>query len=97
MLVYNGREIRTILALEEHGEKLQIALVIREQLYSKYQFIYLFLNVFYFLKVYNLIIFKRNSDFINMAIEHITKNREESTTKLYPHDLFYRRVSIFLI
>lgn len=36
-LVYNGREIRTILALQEHGEKLQLALTIREHLYSKYK------------------------------------------------------------
>ena len=38
---YNGRDILTRLVLQEHGEKLQLALVIREQLYSKY-FISLF-------------------------------------------------------
>lgn len=34
---YNGREIPTRLALEEHGEKLQCALLIREHLYQRNQ------------------------------------------------------------
>ena len=70
VVTYNGREIETKLAIQEHGEKLQLALTIREQLYPK------------------------NPEFINLAIEFTTKNREEQNAKLiYPHDLFYRRVS----
>lgn len=67
---YNGRDILTHLALQEHGEKLQMALMIREQLYSK------------------------NPDFVNSAIEFTTKNRADSASKhVYPHDIFYRKVS----
>ena len=37
---------------------------------------------------------KRNPELINGAIEYLAKNREESNSKLvYPHDLFYRKVS----
>ncbi len=35
MINYNNRNILTTLAIEEHGEKLNCALVIREQLYPK--------------------------------------------------------------
>lgn len=35
MINYNGRNIYTHFCLEEHGEKLQCALIIREQLYMK--------------------------------------------------------------
>lgn len=67
---YNGRDISTVLALEEHGEKLQCALILREQLNAK------------------------NPELINAAIEFIAKSREEMNTKLiYPHDIFYRKVS----
>ncbi|CAF0780515.1 unnamed protein product [Brachionus calyciflorus] len=67
---YNGRDVKSKLALLEHAEKLQLALVIREQLYSK------------------------NQELINLAIEYTTKNREDLNSKLiYPHDVFYRRVS----
>ena len=60
----------TTLALEEHGEKLQCALILREQLNAK------------------------NAELINAAIEFIAKGREEMNTKLiYPHDVFYRKVS----
>jgi hypothetical protein len=34
-LAYNGRDIQTCWALQEHGEKLQLALTIREQFYTK--------------------------------------------------------------
>jgi hypothetical protein len=34
---YNGREIETSLALEEHGEKLKCAILIREHLFAKNQ------------------------------------------------------------
>lgn len=67
---YNGRDICTTLALEEHGEKLQCALILREQLNAK------------------------NPELINAAIEYIAKNREDGSTKnVYPHDIFYRKVS----
>ena len=70
LVSYNGRDIMTKLVFQEHGEKLQIALCIREQLYTK------------------------NTEFINSAIEFTTKNREDLNSKLiYPHDVFYRRVS----
>jgi len=70
MINYNGRDISTSMALEEHGEKLQCALILREQLNSK------------------------NPELINASIEFIAKNREEMNTKLiYPHDVFYRKVS----
>jgi nuclear pore complex protein Nup133 len=68
--VYANREILTRLALKEHGEKLQCALSMREQLYAKYP------------------------DLINSAIEYTIRNREDMSAKLvYPHDVFYRRVS----
>ena len=58
------------MALEEHGEKLQCALILREQLNAK------------------------NPELINAAIEYIAKNREDGSTKnVYPHDIFYRKVS----
>ena len=67
---YNGRDICTTLALEEHDEKLQCALILREQLNAK------------------------NPELINASIEFIAKSREEMNTKLvYPHDIFYRKVS----
>jgi nuclear pore complex protein Nup133 len=70
LVSYNGRDIMSKLVFQEHGEKLQIALCIREQLYMK------------------------NAEFINSAIEYTTKNREDLNSKLiYPHDVFYRRVS----
>lgn len=69
---YNGREIETNLALEEHGEKLKCAIAIREQLFVK------------------------NQDLISSAIELTIKQREtDASSKLmYPHDLFYRKVSV---
>jgi len=70
VISYNGRDINTTLALEEHGEKLNSALSLREQLNAK------------------------NPELINAAIEFIAKNREEMNSKLvYPHDIFYRKVS----
>jgi len=33
---YNGRDIQTKMALLEHGEKLQMAITIRDQLYLKF-------------------------------------------------------------
>jgi nuclear pore complex protein Nup133 len=67
---YNGRDIMTKLVFQEHGQKLQVALCIREQLFSL------------------------NSEFISQAIEYTTKNRQDLNSKLiYPHDVFYRRVS----
>jgi len=70
MVSYNGRDIMTKIVFQEHGEKLQLALCIREHLYTK------------------------NSEFINAAIELTTKRRDDLNAKLiYPHDVFYRRVS----
>jgi hypothetical protein len=43
---YNGRDVESRVALQEHGEKLQLALAIREHLYTKYAyFIYLRIKI----------------------------------------------------
>ncbi len=59
------------------------------------QSIFEYLNYYSKWSIYNIYsIDHRNPEFINQAIELTTKNREDLNSKLiYPHDVFYRRVS----
>ena len=95
MVNYNGRDIQTKLALLEHGEKLQMAITIRDQLYLKFV-MFIYLNLKCELR-FNLEKYKRNQEFINQAIEFTIKNRDDPQRPkfVYPHDLFYRKVDFF--
>ena len=79
---YNGRDITSVRVLREHAEKLHLALVLREQLHA------------------------RNPELLSQAIEIAVRARDEqqpsaaanltrtsTTSNIYAHDVFYRRVS----